>query len=54
VIIVVDNDGNDPAVPQAIDGFAQALGLDVRYLVETQPGISAARNAVFTERSALA
>ena len=53
VIIVVDNDGNDSAVPQAIEGFAQSHGLDVRYLVETQPGISAARNAVFTEAERL-
>jgi succinoglycan biosynthesis protein ExoM len=46
-IIVVDNDGNDPAVAEAVMAFAERTGLKVHHFVERQPGISAARNLVF-------
>ncbi|KQR80216.1 glycosyltransferase family 2 protein [Sphingomonas sp. Leaf343] len=51
--IVVDNDGNDPGVPALIDDFRQRVPHDVLYVVEKEPGISAARNAAFrTARAA--
>ncbi|WP_028310710.1 glycosyltransferase family 2 protein [Derxia gummosa] len=53
VIIVVDNDGNDPSVGEAAAVFAARSGITVRYLIERQPGISAARNAVFGEADRL-
>ena len=46
-VIVVDNDGNDPAVGEAVIEFGQRTGLVVHHLVERRPGISAARNLVF-------
>lgn len=46
-IIVVDNDGNDPAVGEAVEAFGRRARLIVHYLVERRPGISAARNLVF-------
>lgn len=46
-IIVVDNDGNDPNVGIAVNHFAEHSGLEITYLVEVKPGISAARNAIF-------
>ncbi len=49
VVIVVDNDGNDPAVAEAVTKFAEDSGLAVRYRIEQTPGISAARNAIFDE-----
>ncbi len=49
VIIVVDNDGQDPAVGLAVGAFAARTGLELRYRIESHPGISAARNAVFDE-----
>lgn len=49
VIIVVDNDGDDPAVEQAVLTFGAESGLAVRYRIERTPGISAARNAIFDE-----
>lgn len=52
-VIVVDNDGQDPLVGQAVQAFSEQSGLKVRYIVETQPGISAARNAVFSEADRL-
>lgn len=48
-IVVVDNDGGDPAVARAVLEFAGSSGIPVRYRVETTPGISAARNAIFDE-----
>ncbi|ALN72063.1 glycosyltransferase family 2 protein [Aureimonas sp. AU20] len=52
-IIVVDNDGQDPAVGLAMGAFASRTGLDLRYRIEAHPGISAARNAVFDEAEKL-
>jgi succinoglycan biosynthesis protein ExoM len=49
VVIVVDNDGDDPAVEQSVLAFGAASGLAVRYRIERTPGISAARNAIFDE-----
>lgn len=48
-IVVVDNDGNNPAVEVAVLDFSKKTGIEVRYLLETKPGISAARNAIFAE-----
>lgn len=53
VLIVSDNDGQDPLVKDSVLAFAERSGLSVSYLVETQPGISAARNAVFAEADRL-
>jgi succinoglycan biosynthesis protein ExoM len=53
VVIIVDNDGHDPAVEVGVTEFAQRFGITARYIVETQPGISAARNAVFAEADRL-
>ena len=52
-VVIVDNDGDDPAVKAVVDAFAESSGLAVSYLVERKPGISAARNAVFEEASRL-
>lgn len=52
-VIVVDNDGADPAVEQSVRAFAVRSGLSVTYRVEATPGISAARNAVFDEAGKL-
>lgn len=49
VVIVVDNDGDDPLVEQSVLGFGARSGLQVRYRIERTPGISAARNAIFDE-----
>ena len=51
-VVVVDNDGNDPAVAQAVATFKSASGLDVTYQIEKTPGIAAAREAVFRIASA--
>jgi len=53
VIIIADNDGNDPSIEVAVNEFSRNTGLTVRYRIERQPGISAARNAVFAEADAL-
>lgn len=53
VVIVVDNDGEDPLVGAAVAEFGRQSGLQVRYRIETKPGISAARNAIFDEAAAL-
>jgi succinoglycan biosynthesis protein ExoM len=52
-VIVVDNDGQDVAVAAAVVAFGVRRGLEVHYRVETHPGISAARNAVFDEAERL-
>lgn len=52
-VIVVDNDGNDAAVGEAVAAFAQSSGLPVDYIVESTPGISAARNAVFAQADSM-
>lgn len=46
-IVVVDNDGNDPSIEVAVSLFAKQSGLEITYLIEKTPGISAARNAIF-------
>ena len=52
-IIVVDNDGSDPEVAKSIQQFTADSGVPTRYRIETVPGISAARNAVFDEAYAI-
>jgi succinoglycan biosynthesis protein ExoM len=52
-LIVVDNDGSDAAVGEAVMAFAASSGLNVHYLVESTPGIAAARNAVFGQAQRL-
>lgn len=52
-IIVVDNDGTDPAVGERVRAWAAQAGQTVHYLIEPTPGISAARNAIFTQADAL-
>lgn len=52
-IVVVDNDGRDPEVAATIDAFREQTGIAVSAIVETKPGISAARNAVFAEAERL-
>lgn len=49
LVIVVDNDGSDPAVQATVQEVAARTGLAMRSRIEKQPGISAARNAVFDE-----
>lgn len=48
-VIVVDNDGSDPEVAR----IAEDAGLDLTFVTETQPGISAARNRALDEAAAL-
>lgn len=52
-VIIADNDGQDPAVAASVAEFSAKSGLTVHYLIETHPGISAARNAVFNEADRL-
>ena len=52
-LIVVDNDGSDPAIAELAARHATAAGLDLHFIVETTPGIAAARNAVFARADAL-
>ena len=52
-IIVVDNDGLDPQIEKTVERFSALAGVATRYRVETTPGISAARNAVFDEAHSL-
>lgn len=52
-LIVVDNDGSDPAIAALAAERAAAAGLALHFVVETSPGISAARNAVFAKADAL-
>eukprot|EP01037_Dinobryon_pediforme_P011225 gene11225-11308_t len=47
LVIVVDNDGSDPAVACAAADEAQRHGLRLDFTTETRPGIAAARNAIF-------
>jgi succinoglycan biosynthesis protein ExoM len=46
-LVVVDNDGNDPAVRALAEERASAAGLPLYFVIEQTPGIAAARNAVF-------
>lgn len=48
-VVVVNNDGTDPAVAKVVDDFSTRSGIAATYLIEREPGISAARNAVFDE-----
>ncbi len=52
-LIVVDNDGTDPAIAALASERAAAAGLPHHFVVEPTPGISAARNAVFARAEAL-
>src|ERR1700722_2963519 len=45
VFLVVDNDGRDPEIERRVRNFGHATGARVEYVVESSPGISAARNA---------
>ena len=46
-VVVVDNDGTDPEIEALIRGIDFPPELAVRYEIEPEPGISAARNRVF-------
>lgn len=48
-VIVVDNDGQDPAVAELVGRASASTGVPMHYRIETTPGIAAARNAVFDE-----
>ncbi|MFS0737032.1 glycosyltransferase family A protein [Sphingomonas sp. 1P06PA] len=52
-LIVVDNDGQDPAIAALAAERAAAAGLVLHFIVEPTPGISAARNAVFAKADAI-
>jgi succinoglycan biosynthesis protein ExoM len=52
-VIVVDNDGTDPAVRETVGRLADRDALTVHFLVEPQPGIASARNAVFAKAEEL-
>jgi succinoglycan biosynthesis protein ExoM len=51
--VVVDNDGSNPEVERLTQELAQKSGKKAHYVVETQPGISAARNAAFAKARAI-
>jgi succinoglycan biosynthesis protein ExoM len=46
-LIVVDNDGSDPAIAALASEHAQSAGLILHFIIEPTPGIAAARNAAF-------
>ena len=48
-VVVVDNDGADPSVAKVVHDFSARSGIAATYRIEREPGISAARNAVFDE-----
>jgi succinoglycan biosynthesis protein ExoM len=50
-VFVIDNDGSAPSVARIV-AAARAGGADVRLVVETAPGISAARNRALAEAEA--
>ncbi|EJN08086.1 glycosyltransferase family 2 protein [Herbaspirillum sp. YR522] len=52
-VIVVDNDGSDPEVRKSVEGFSARTGIAANYIIESTPGISAARNAIFDEATRL-
>lgn len=52
-LIVVDNDGTDPAVAGRAADRAAAGGLPLDFSIEPRPGIAAARNAIFARAEAL-
>lgn len=43
--VIVDNDGGDPQIQALVRNFQAARGAPVTYVVEKEPGLSAARNA---------
>ncbi|HEX3431044.1 MAG TPA: glycosyltransferase [Rhizomicrobium sp.] len=45
--VIVDNDGTDLRTRDLVRDFQNACGVPVTYVVETVPGLSAARNAAF-------
>jgi len=47
--VVVDNDGADPAVRDEVVKFREMSAARVEYVVEPEPGISAARNAALAK-----
>lgn len=47
VFVIVDNDGNDPAVGDLVARLAGGLPGPIDYVIEREPGISAARNSAF-------
>lgn len=53
VFVVVDNDGSDPAIAGIVSAFADRTGRPAHYVIEREPGISAARNAAFAKARAL-
>jgi succinoglycan biosynthesis protein ExoM len=52
-VVVVDNDGTDPEIEAVVARVAARQELDIHLVVETHPGISAARNRAFAEAEAL-
>jgi succinoglycan biosynthesis protein ExoM len=52
-LIVVDNDGQDPAIADLARSHAESAGLELHFIIETTPGIAAARNAVFARADAI-
>jgi len=52
-LIVVDNDGSDPAIAELAARHAANTGLDLHFVVEPTPGIAAARNAIFARADTL-
>lgn len=51
--VIVDNDGRDPRTQSLVRDFQEGCGAEVSYVVETEPGLSAARNAAFRAARAL-
>jgi len=45
--VIVDNEGGDVQTEDLVREFQEARGAPVTYLVEREPGLSAARNAAF-------
>lgn len=52
-IFVVDNDGTDPSIEGIIAEARAGTGLDIHLVVESHPGISAARNRAIVEAEAV-
>ena len=47
VFVIVDNDGDDPGIAELVHAFSEANSKRAEYVVEREPGISAARNTAF-------
>lgn len=52
-VFVVDNDGTDPVIAEIVAEARAKTGLDIHRVVETHPGISAARNRAIAEAEAV-